>query len=230
MRALVGEDILRAWECSRELPEQEAVIAILELALPELSRTELASLPLSERNALLLKLRAATLGRRMEGFAVCPDCGAKLEFTVDPLKLAKGLTASPAEEESGGHRMRAVNSLDLLASSAAVDEEQARSILLARTLGVEEAELGEPDESLLERFDRMNASAEIRLRLQCEACQSRSPFDFDIARFLLREISAAARRLMEDIHDLASAYGWSEQSIAAMSVTRRIAYLELLNA
>ena len=72
--------MLKAWECSRELPEQEAALSLLALASPERSWDELAKLPLRERNALLLELRAMTLGRRMNGFAVCMDCGAQLEF------------------------------------------------------------------------------------------------------------------------------------------------------
>jgi hypothetical protein len=237
MRAFVGEEMLRAWESGRELPEQEAVLALLALALPERSVNELANLPLGERNALLLELRAMTLGRRMDGFAVCPDCGAQLEFALDARELAKGLRAQPAEaEDLDGYTMRPANSLDLLASSAAASEEEARSILLARSLGVEEAELGSLgfDETvaafLLERFEQINASAEIRVQLQCAVCHSHPSLDLDIATFLMREIAAAARRLMRDIHELASAYGWSEQSIAAMSATRRAAYLEILSA
>ena len=53
--------------------------------------------------------------------------------------------------------------------------------------------------------------------------------DLDVARFLLREVAAAARRLMADIHELASAYGWSEAAIASMSAARRAAYLEMLS-
>ncbi len=129
--------------------------------------------------------------------------------------------------------MRPVNSADLLASSKAANEEQARLILLARTLGLEEQELGrlgEAEELLRQRFEQINAAAEIRLQLECAACHSRLWLDLDMARFFLREIADAARRLMRDIHELASAYGWSEQSIAAMSATRRAAYLEMLNA
>ncbi len=99
MRAFAGEEMLKAWECSRELPEQEAALSLLALASPERSWDELAKLPLRERNALLLELRAMTLGRRMNGFAVCPDCGAQLEFTLDPrgpgTELAQRTAGSP---------------------------------------------------------------------------------------------------------------------------------------
>jgi hypothetical protein len=241
MRALAGDAILTAWEQSRALPEQEAVLAVLALALTEKPFEELATLPLGERNALLLELRAMTLGRRMEGFAVCPECRAQLEFSLDALELAKGLRAQPvnAVAEFAGYKMRPANTLDLLASSEAENEEQARSILLARTLEGKppefsnawlESQTDSAAAELMDRFEELNAAAEIRVQLQCAACRNRSLMDMDVAKFLLREIAGAARRLMTEIHELATAYGWSERSIAAMSGARRAAYLEMISA
>lgn len=234
MGILAGQQLLTAWEFSRTLPEDEAVLSLLALAWPELSTDDLALVPLGERNALLLDLRAAVFGPRMEGFALCPECGAELELATDPRALAQGLRSEPAEalQEIAGHCMRPVNSLDLMASSYAASEEEARGILLARTLGLEAdelAELGESEAALAERFERVNAAAEIRIRLECAACRKSPVLDLDIAHFLLREVGAAGRRLMADIHQLASAYGWSEAAIASMSAARRAAYLDMLS-
>ena len=246
MRGLAGEELLRAWECSRELPEQQAVLALLELADPERPAREWARLPLGERDALLLELRAATLGRRMEGFAVCPACGAELEFAVDARELAEGLRtpAAPAAQPKG-IAARPANTLDLLASSAATSAEEARAILLARTAcadgeeteAVKTAEGAERwlkakprrvAERLAKRFEQVNAAAEIRVELSCAACGGGSVIELDVARYFLREIGAAARRLMAEIHELARAYGWSEAAIAGMSGARRAAYLGML--
>src|SRR5260370_11389559 len=234
MGALAGQQLLTAWEHSRTLPEQEAALSLLALAWPGRSTDELARLPLGERNALLLELRAALFGPRMEGFAICPQCGAELELTADPRALAQGLRSEPAEasEEIAGYCMRPVSALDLRASSHAASEEEARGILLTRSLGLEEHELAQLSESaaaLAERFDRVNASAEIRVRLECAVCRNRPVLDLDVPRFLLREVAAAARRLLADIHELASAYGWSEEAIASMSAARRAASLEVLS-
>ncbi len=79
MRGLAGEQLLRAWECSREMPEQQAALALLEFAEPERPAREWARLPLARRDALLLELRAATLGRRIredhDGGEVTRRCG-----------------------------------------------------------------------------------------------------------------------------------------------------------
>jgi hypothetical protein len=232
MGALGGQELLTAWELSRTLPEQEAVLTLLTLVWPEHSADELAQLPLGERNALLLEVRAALFGPRIEGFAICPECGAELELTADSRALARVLRSELAEPsaEVAGYCMRPVNSLDLMASSHAADEEDARAILLARSLGLEAQELAQLGESLsavADQFEQMNASAEIRVRLECAVCRNQPVLDLDVAHFLLREVAAAARRLMVEIHELASAYGWSEAAIASMTAARRAAYLEM---
>jgi hypothetical protein len=46
--------------------------------------------------------------------------------------------------------------------------------------------------------------------------------------FFWSEISAEARRLLLEVHNLASAYGWSESDILSMSALRRRYYLEMI--
>jgi hypothetical protein len=229
MSGLRGEKLLQAWELSRELPEQEAVLALLELAWPDRPSNEWARMPLGERNALLLELRAATLGRRMETIAKCPACGALLECTLDALVLAEHLREQAAEAKSAAGNLRPVTTEDLLAAATADDDQGAQRILLARTAdrrGAEES--GGAAVAVLEEFESVNGTAEIRLELECPDCPARPVMDLDVAQFLLREIAGAARRLMAEIHELARAYGWSERTIAAMTPARRGAYLEML--
>jgi len=230
MGGLKGEKLLRAWELSRELPEQEAVLALLALAWPSRAMSDWLAMPLGERNTLLLELRAATLGRRMEAFAECPACGALLEFNLDVMELERQLRAQLAEVEvdSADGSARAANTGDLIAARGAESDEQARAILLARTVATSETEGSDASAAALERLERINAAAEIRVELACAECPARSVMDLDIAQFLLREVASAARRLIAEIHELASAYGWSERAIANMSAWRRAAYLEML--
>ena len=127
--------------------------------------------------------------------------------------------------------MRPANSNDLAASIEAASDEDARALLLARTLGMEGTDLVRVMRTdWVDRFDRLNASAEIRCVLPCAHCGARAALDFDVAGFVWREIQVAARRLMAEIHRLASAYGWSEKAVLRMSASRRAAYLEMLNA
>jgi hypothetical protein len=72
--------------------------------------------------------------------------------------------------------------------------------------------------------------ADIHLALNCPSCEHKWMAPFDIVAFLWREISAAARRLLREVHTLASAYGWTESEILALSPVRRRAYLEMIGA
>ena len=44
------------------------------------------------------------------------------------------------------------------------------------------------------------------------------------------ELEAQAKRLLRSVHVLASAYGWSESEILALSEARRDAYVELVQS
>ena len=70
--------------------------------------------------------------------------------------------------------------------------------------------------------------ADVELALSCPACGHAWPAAFDIASFLWTEVDAWARVLLHEIHALASAYGWREADILALSPRRRRAYLELI--
>jgi hypothetical protein len=50
---------------------------------------------------------------------------------------------------------------------------------------------------------------------------------FDIVSFFWAEIGAWAQRLLREVHALASAYGWREADILALSAWRRRQYLDL---
>jgi hypothetical protein len=232
MRPLQGEILLKAWERCSQQPGPARALTLLQASLPEWKTEDLAELPLAERNRLLLELRAITFGHKVEGFAVCEHCGAQLEFVVDAREIAAQI--SPAEPQTWIERdrelcMRPANTSDVLACMAAKDESDAHWILLSRTTGWNDESNAESLEDLMRRFDAINSSSEIQLALRCAGCRETCKLDLDIARFLDRETEIAARRLFTDIHRLATAYGWSEQSIAEMSSRRRANYLAMLD-
>ena len=73
------------------------------------------------------------------------------------------------------------------------------------------------------------AERQLQLGLACEACAGEWTLAFDSGAFLWEEIEARAMALLDDVHRLALAYGWSEQAILSMNESRRAAYLERLH-
>ena len=239
MRALAGELLLAAWE--RGAPEHtlRRALTLLGAARLDMDAGQLGALPLAERNLLLVRLHELTFGPVLSMFGVCPKCGARLEFAVPAAGLAAQLAdqapASPVmtwHEDGRRYRLRAVATDDLLATLATPQPAAAQELLLARCLEVSPAPgPGAPltSPAVLRRFEELNAAAELSCAVDCPECSCRELLDLDLARFVWTEVRQAARRLLGDIHLLASAYGWSERAIIRMGAGRRTAYLEMLS-
>jgi hypothetical protein len=73
-------------------------------------------------------------------------------------------------------------------------------------------------------------AAAVRLALSCPSCKREWEDAFDIGRFVWAEVESRARRLVWEVHSLASAYGWGESETLALSAARRAMYLEMVHA
>jgi hypothetical protein len=85
-------------------------------------------------------------------------------------------------------------------------------------------------EEIGERMAQADPLAETRLTLHCPNCENDWEETLDIVSFLWAEIEARARRLLVEIHTLASAYGWSETEILSLSENRRARYVEMVQS
>jgi hypothetical protein len=239
MRALAGELLLAAWEEGAPEHDLGRALTLLSIALPDTDREQLGALPIAQRNLLLLRLHGLTFGPLLNVFGVCPKCAEQFEFAVPAAEMAAGLEGqSPGSrmmtwrEAGRQYQLRAVTTDDLLATLGVPEAAAAQDLLLACCL---EVSPGEPGGStalaaVLPRFEQLNAAAELRCWIECPECSTRELLDLDMARFLWMEVRNGARRLLGEIHELASAYGWSERDIAGMGAGRRAAYLEMLGA
>jgi hypothetical protein len=261
MRPLRGERLLLAWEQGTQADDLRRPLILLSIALPDRDPVQLAAIPITERNALLLQLHKLTFGPELNVFGACPDCGALLEFSVPADAPAAQFNSEPTADvvtwESHGqrYRLRPVTTDDLVACLDVPELDASQDLLLSRCLEMSPAAASispadaavspadapvQPPAALpsplpahpevLQKFEELHGAAELSCAIDCPGCATSQVLDLDLARFVWAEVRTAARRLIADIHGLASAYGWSEQSIASMSPTRRGAYLELIGA
>jgi hypothetical protein len=242
MRPLSAEQILRIWEIGQRQHPVDRALTLLTFACPDRSLAQLAALTVGQRDALLLTLREITLGKHLNGFAACPDCGEELEFTIETAQIrAPDPVLAPDYEfaiaEFSG-KFRLPNSFDLAAIAPAPSVEIAKSILLQRCLlqarhhssEISPEELPPPIVAqLAAQMVALDPAAEILFDLACPACPHEWQILFDIVSFLWAELAAQARRLLQEVHQLARHYSWHEADILAMSPTRRNHYLEFLN-
>lgn len=84
--------------------------------------------------------------------------------------------------------------------------------------------------ALSQRMAGADPQADVHLALDCPDCGHQWRAAFDIVSFFWSEIGVWAKRVLREVHILASAYGWREDDILAMSPWRRQVYLEMLGA
>lgn len=244
MRGLSAADLLTVWEEGAPQHPLARALTLLGPAVPDSTPAELAALPVGRRDALLIDLHRRTFGERLEGYAECAHCGERLELDVpaaDLLALAPAEPAAPITFDAEGLTVtaRLPDSRDLAAIVSAASPEDAAARLARRCVrpagdegaGEETADLS-PD--VLDRVDRWMSEAdplaEIVLSLRCAACGHLWDSALDVVDLLWARVSARASMLQREVHALATAYGWSEADILAMSPTRRQGYLDLVEA
>lgn len=232
------------WE--RGLPEsrQRRALLLLEASGEGDAFDALARLNLGDRDARLLTLRERLFGARLVSITECPACAQRVEMEFAIADIRVPATAGPGGplrvQESGYDvTFRLPNSLDLDALDPGAAPATNR-LRLFELCVLEVRESGEPvpvavlPPNLLERMAAAMAAADpqadVQLSLRCPHCAHAWEAVFDIAAYLWGEVHDWAGRVLKEVHVLASAYGWRENDILALSPLRRRAYLELLNA
>lgn len=245
---------LQTWErCAGLLPDASA-LQLLHTACPQATPEQIADLPLGRRDVLLLDIRQALFGRTMACVATCPACTERLELTLDleALRRARAADAPVASVtvlrlDDGPYAVRfcAPRAGDMahlaqqqhaFAAAGASGLARARQTLLASCL-IEARCCGEPVSAdalppeLVQRLTEAMLGADpqalFSVELRCPACARDQAVDFDTAAYLWRELDTWARRVLLEVHALASAYGWTEPQVLALSASRRRSYLQL---
>ena len=241
MVPLSAMGLLAVWERGLKTEPPERALALLAAACPDSSREALAGLSVGRRDTALLRLREWAFGREMTSNAACENCGQLLVMTLDTSRLRHPSSDSVAPAEFpvtvGGCelRMRLPNTADLLACSETDPEEVPKLIftrcLLAASVGSTEVSADQlPEEvvqAAIEEMAKADPQANLEIDISCAACGHQWRELFDIVSFFWTEIDAWAKRMLREIHVLASAYGWSEAEILNLSPLRRHCYLEM---
>ncbi|MFG2787620.1 hypothetical protein [Streptomyces sp. NPDC048419] len=231
-------ELLAAWETGLgEAPVGRALL-LHRAARPDVDVSRLPDVPVGEREADLFALRRALFGERMQVRLECAACGQDMEFDLDAGELAGSLGGHGEQvvrvQEGGWDvEFRLPGIADLRAAARAADP---RTALLARclvsaargTTAVRGPELpAAVQRRIAEAVEAADPGADLVLDIACPECGAATRAELDIASYLWTELDAWARDVLLDVHLLATAYGWSEPEILALSPTRRRYYLEL---
>lgn len=241
MRVLSAKNLLDAWERCLDEPAPMRGATLLAVAC-DVEVRETARWTIAHRDSALFDLRQQLFGDKVEAVVSCVRCGeqAELDFTLAEVRKLRNASDEPSNKFSTrviqihGRRIRyrAPNSEDLLAISGCTEIDEARQRLLERCVGFADTKPGTLTDAMVRRvltqLNRDHAKTTFEVNLTCPGCGFVWAAPFDIAAFLWREIDDWARRMLREVHHLASRYGWSESDILSMSARRRHQYLELL--
>lgn len=244
MRALDNADFLALWETGHGLHPLDRGLLALRVSLADgfdADGESVADWPLGRRNRALAEVRSLYFGPHLQGWSACERCGEKLEFNLDCRTLVEHSKESSGETiVVDGRTFRLPTSRDL-ARVVEEDDSQAAAVRLLQACEMEGTEASSRDsplaplsledvEAVSERMARADPLAEITLSFECPNCSAAGEEILDLPAFLWAEIEARAKRLLLEIHTLASAYGWAEPEILAMSDVRRSTYLQMVHA
>jgi len=240
MRALSASELLRVWERGLGDGPIRRALGLLSAARPETDIAVIEGLTIGQRDALLLRLREWTFGPELTGTSLCCQCRERIELTFASDDLPAAGPPANAHVAMSGYelQLRPPNSSDIAAVSDQ-DLPRARLHLLERCLLTAQyrgspVSISELPEPVLDEAERRMAEADpqsdIQLVVACPACGARNKIAFDIVSFFWREIESWAGRILREVHTLASAYGWREEEILALSPLRRQCYLDLVGA
>src|ERR1051325_7965617 len=230
MTDTADRELLELWEAAQQAPPLVRPLVLLEAS----GENDSEALPIGLLDRRLLALREAWFGDAFEAVAECPSCGALAEISFDGGAIGREegapqstftCTANDAEIV-----LRLPDTRDLLAVAACADETEARRALATRCI------VGTPVDALSDEaidpiavaVERSDTAGDLRVAIECPDCGEAWEAIFDPAAFLWRETESAAVHVLRDVDAIASAYGWSEDEILAMSRARRSSYVAMV--
>jgi len=243
MHPLSALELLDVWERGRDKNPVDQAILTLLAACPETSEEEILGLSIGERDKYLLILREWAFGSQFVGLASCPGCGENLELNFSTEDLLQKTDKSTHEMEPKINidnfeiSFRLPNSQDMLDLMDCMDISSAeqqlakKCILESRHEGKEISTKQVPEYLLgtvANRMTELDPLADIQIELACPSCDFHWSVTFDIISYFWTEVNAWAYRVLSEVHTIASAYGWREVDILAMSPLRRQLYLEMI--
>jgi hypothetical protein len=243
MQAISDRQLLDIWEQGLMQSSSRRALLLLSAAYSDMSIEDIEELSIGERDTRLLRLRESVFGQQLSSVLECPVCHTSLEIDFNIEEILMNSQPGPEKplslaDSSYEVQFRLPNSRDLEAVSGCPDLSESRRVLVQRCLVSAHNTVGNisfdelPPEILDKIEDHMSESdpqADIQLSISCSFCGNIWQETLDIISYFWQEINSWAHRVLYQVHKLASAYGWSERDILALSPPRRQFYLDAVN-
>jgi hypothetical protein len=215
-----------------------SAIALIERLLragppPSVQPGEAATLSAGQRDRLLAELHLQAFGPRISATLRCAACGEDFDigFALPELlaHVRRQATRDVAPSADGimvhrDLRFRLPTGADELAV-AGLTASEARARLLACCLV---SPMPDAPERLELAMAEVDPVLDLDLPTRCAECGTEQSRQFSIQAYCLGSLLAERRRLVEEVHVLAAAYGWGRAEILSMRRTVRREHVALL--
>jgi len=197
-------------------------------------------LPAADLGAIALTIRQAWLGDTIRTDARCPDqaCGERMDiaFAVSaylahhrPTRyrgIGAGRDTGWFELAGAPVSFRLPTIGDVRAAAAVTDPELCLRERCVRPASVPAAVARRVSRAMSALAPSLTGS----ITAACPACGGSRLLQFDPVTYALTELRDAASGLYEEVHLLASAFGWAERDILALPRGRRARYADMIHS
>ena len=236
LREPTGEDELLLLQGVGSAPATTLALARRLATDPSGAEIDWPVLPAVDLGAIALLIRASWLGNTVRTEALCPaaECDEPIDVAFGisaylehhrPRRFRGVVAAEPGWFQLSGTdvRFRIPTIADLLAAL----EGAGPATMLERCVRP-----ADPGPAAVRRVDRALDAVAPRLDGElegtCPACGQTVDLRFDPVAYVLEELRDAAAGLYAQVHELASAYHWSEQAILGLDRRRRHGYVTMI--
>ncbi len=227
---LAPQALLEIWERANHQAAAGRAAALLEAVRGKVAAE---TLPVGERDRLLLGLFELNFGTTLHGTGACDACGTELELVLEVRRLLAEPAAQRPPVVTIGGADRGASASPAWAMSWRPPGRPDRRATWRRLCAGRSDDGSLSDEDVARIGDALLAADPLldpEIGGTCPECGAQQAFGLDVATFVWERLAARARRLMGEVHLLARAYGWSEGEILALSPARRSAYLAMVTA
>jgi hypothetical protein len=199
-----------------------------------LQHGEVAKLTPWDREQLLATVYIRTYGAKIESTIKCRQCGENfdMDFGVDELLaslspcshevLGVSIEADGIYRLGDGISFRLPTGEDECAVIGLTPQE-ARAVLLERCVQstTEHEDFSKYSDLIQTTMEALSPLVDIELDAMCPECGHGQSVHFDLQHYLLSAFQGERKRLMQEIHALASNYGWSLSEILGLPRSQR---------
>lgn len=210
------------------------VFAFAQVMTPLPDAQDWYDLPLATRDRRLMSIRAEAFGPDFAGTVLCTQCSECIEFSLDIrsfIQLPATDSHFHVHHENESYLFRPLCTRDLVGHDAL--ENGVDSSRLVKDLSLDDQRVAEAVAEHVEIIKKVNdvleknqEASDIVLQSVCPECGTPVGSIFDIVHVLDDDITSNAALFLEEIHQLASAYGWTEQEIFSLPRARRSWYVK----